>query len=89
LNDELFSTPQIANYLAVMWLCDKCLVRQTFIREHLFIEEFGKIRIMVHRTLANKFPTPEAVLNLNFRFFAKLLERKESITQRNRREEHF
>jgi hypothetical protein len=60
-----------------------------FIRDHLFIEEFGKIMIMVNRTLANIYPTAEAVLNLNVRYVAKLLQRKESITQRDRGEEHF
>jgi hypothetical protein len=44
---------------------------------------------MVNRTLVNKCPTAEAVLNLHLRYVAKLLERKESITQRDRGEEHF
>jgi endonuclease III len=44
---------------------------------------------MVSRTLANKCPTPEAVLNLNLRDVAKLLEMKESITQRDRWGGHF
>jgi hypothetical protein len=36
-------------------------------RDHLFKEEFGKIKIMVNRTLANKCPRDEAVFNLNLR----------------------
>jgi ankyrin repeat protein len=72
------------NYLATLWLCDNCLGRQKFIRDILFELGFGEIMFMVDKSLANRCRIHEAVLNLNLSNVEKLLERKESITQKDR-----
>jgi energy-coupling factor transporter ATP-binding protein EcfA2 len=80
----VFQQRKIANYFVARWLCDNFLASQTFMREHLFESGFGEIRIMVDRILANNCPMHEAVINLNVRYVALLLERKGSINEKNR-----
>jgi hypothetical protein len=80
----VFQHRKFANYFVAMWLCDNFPASQTFMRDHLFESAFDEIRIMVDRILAFERPIHEAVLNLNMRSVAVLLERKEFITEKDR-----
>jgi ankyrin repeat protein len=71
----------LAEYLVARWLCDNIQTSQTFLRDHLFESGLSVARSMVDRILANNCTLHEAVLNSNMRHVAKLLKRKESITQ--------
>jgi ankyrin repeat protein len=73
-----------AEYLVASWLCDNNLVSQVFMRDHLFEPEFGVVRSMVDRILADKYVLHEGVLNSDVRHIVMLLQRKESITQKDR-----
>jgi serine/threonine-protein phosphatase 6 regulatory ankyrin repeat subunit B len=53
-------------------------------RDHLFEPEFGVVRSMVDRILADKYVLHDGVLNSDMRHVAMLLQRKESITQKDR-----
>jgi ankyrin repeat protein len=65
-------------------LCDNTFDCQIFMRDHLFESGFDVVRSMVDRILANNCPLHQAVLNSNLRHVARLLKKKESITQKDR-----
>jgi ankyrin repeat protein len=80
----VFQHRTLAEYFVARWLCDNFQTNQTFMMDHLFESGFGVVRSMVDRILADKYPLHEAVLNSDMRHVAMLLERKESITQKDR-----
>jgi ankyrin repeat protein len=53
-------------------------------KDHLFESGFRVVRSMVDRILADKCRLHEAVLNSSLIHFEKLLQRKESITEKDR-----
>jgi hypothetical protein len=74
----------LAEYFVAGRLCDNITAGRVFMRDHLFESEFGVVRSMVDRILADKCPLHEAVLNTNMPHVAKLLKRKGSVTQKDR-----
>jgi ankyrin repeat protein len=52
-------------------------------RDHLLESEFGAVRSMVDRILADKCPVHEAVLNSNVTQFTNLLRKKQSISEKD------
>jgi ankyrin repeat protein len=53
-------------------------------RNHLFESGFDVVRRFVDIILADKYPLHEALLNSNMQHVARLLEKKESITEKYR-----
>jgi hypothetical protein len=84
----VFQHRTLAEYFVARLLCDNFCddisAIKMFMRDHLFESGFGVVRSMVDRILADKYPLHEAVLNSNMRYVARLLERKESIAQKDR-----
>ena len=79
----VFQHRTLAEYLVARWLCDNLQTSQTFMKDHLFESGFDVVRIMVDRILADGSPVHEAVLNSNLFHVEKLLQKKESITQKD------
>ena len=73
-----------AEYFVARRLCDNILASKIFIRDHLFESEFGVVRSMVDRILANNCQLHQAVLNSNTRHVTMLLKTKEFIAQKDR-----
>jgi ankyrin repeat protein len=80
----LFQHRTFAEYFVATWLCDNIQGSQIFMGDHIFEAGFGVVRSMVDRILADRCPLHEAVLNSNMRYVAKLYQRKEAITQKDR-----
>jgi len=79
----LFQHRILAEYFVARRLCDNISASKTFMRDHLLDSEFGAVRSMVDRILADKCPVHEAVLNSNVRLVTKLLQKKESVSEKD------
>jgi hypothetical protein len=74
----------LAEYFVARRLCGDISADKEFMRHHLFESEFGAVRSMVDRILADKCPVHEAVLNSHVGQVTQLLQQKESIKQKDR-----
>jgi hypothetical protein len=79
----VFQHRTLAEYFVARKLCDNVSASKTFMKDHLLESEFGAVRGMVDRILADKCPAHEAVLNSNVRLVMKLLRQKGSISEKD------
>jgi ankyrin repeat protein len=80
----VFQHRTLAEYLAAMWLCDNFQHGQILMRDHMFESGFHVVRSIVDKILADKYPLHEAVLNSSLIQVEKQLQKKESITEKDR-----
>jgi len=79
----VFQHRTLAEYFVAKRLCKNFSPSEIFMRDHLLESEFGAVRSMVDRILADKCPVHQAVLNSNVHHVTELLRQTKSISEKD------